>query len=229
MPYNEEEAIPEGGDGSGGDFIKTIKVLEDQEAARVRFFTDWDKIYWNKFHRVMESGSFKGFIICDAALGEICDNCAKENNWPQTLWFAWVYELAHTNDEGDWEDVNEVRLMRYAVAHKASVRRANTNLGTLLENSFTWVREGKAGSKKPSYFLEAGKEEKISAELKKIAKDLPSLEDVALERITKLGDDEEPSKAQTTRTRKAKAKKPDAKEDDVNFGDDDEDDPEDPF
>lgn len=228
MPYNEEEAIPEGGDGSGGDFIQTVKVLNDQEAVRLRFLTDWDKIYWNKFHRVMESGSFKGFIICDAATGDICENCEKDKNWPQTLWFAWVYELEHTDKDGEWEEVNEVKLMRYAVAHKASVRRANTNLGTLLENEFVWVREGKMGSKKPSYFLEAGKESKLSAELKKIVKDLPSLEDVAFERVTKLGDDEEPSKEQKTRKRpKAKAAKED---DDDNFGsDDDNGDSDDPF
>lgn len=191
--------------GGGGDWIKTIRLIDDGESCKIRFLTDKDDIFFEWQHRKMEGGQFRGWQVCPQSAFETpCDECASgdDKKRAQLQFFAWVWEYTHdftVDKEGRKpvklgrktlyrEDVNEVRLMRYAGTHKAALEFRADRFSTLIDRDYDWVRSGEKGSMKPQYILEPSDEGKapLSKELVAIAADLPDLEDIAFSRIDSL-------------------------------------------
>ncbi len=190
--------------GGGGDYIRQIGLKDDGESCTLRFLTDKDDIFFEWQHRKMEMGQFRGWQVCPKAFEQECDDCnsGDQKRRAQLQFFAWAWEYTHdytVDKEGRTpvklgrrtlyrEDINEVRLMRYAGAHKAAIEYRSDKFGTLIDRDYEWVRSGEKGSMKPQYILEPVDEGKkaISKELAAIAADLPDLEDVALSRVDSL-------------------------------------------
>ena len=197
----------------GGDYIKTVRLSDDQESCKIRFLTDKDDIFFEWQHRKFEQGQFRGFQVCpESAFNQQCDDCnsGDKDRRAQLQFFAWVYEYSHdypTDKEGREpikvgsrrtryrEDVGEVRLMRYASAHKTGLEFRSDTLGTLIDRDYEWIRAGEKNSRTPTYMLEPveGSQGTISADLAGIAADLPELEDVAFSRVTSLTKAEAPA------------------------------------
>lgn len=228
--------IPESDSGGGGDFIRTIKVLEDQESCRIRFLTDHDEIFFERFHSIREKGVFRGFKVCvDAALGKPCGLC-DEDDWAGMQYLAWVFELTHDypdKPKGEYEkvevgsqtlyrvQVNEPRLMRYSITHSGGLKTRAKRAGTLLDREFEWIRSGVAGTKRPSYVLEADDKSKMPRELVKLAGELPTLEDVAFGRVESLDGSEvkerkrrDDDEDESPRTRRRREESDDEEDDD---------------
>jgi hypothetical protein len=242
MPKMGDEAPPTGGGGGGGDFIRHIRLLNDRESCVIRFLTEYGDFFWEKFHRIMEGGSFRGMKVCaKSALGQACSLCDKSDR-PGTQFLGWAYEAyhdytekpSHVKDEDLEEvrvgkrtmlreEVNEPRLMRYSIMHFDPLKYQWDEEETLVDREFKWVRMGEKGSTRPTYILKPGAPSKLPKELREVAKTLPDLEDVALGKVESLGDNggEEDEKPRTRKVGKAKKSEPE---------DDDEDDGvDDPF
>ncbi len=191
--------------GGGGDYIRQIGLKEDGESCQIRFLTDKDDIFFEWQHRKMEGGQFRGWQVCpSSAFDSPCDECSSgdDKKRAQLQFFAWVFEYTHdfTSDkEGRTpiklgrrtlyrEEVNEVKLMRYAGTHKSGLEFRADKYGNLIDRDYDWVRSGEKGSMKPQYILEPTDDGKkpLSKELVAIASDLPELEDVALSRVDSL-------------------------------------------
>ena len=256
------------GKAGGSRYIRHIRLRDDGEFCRLWFLTEGDEIFLESFHNIDNPGSGPKWLskICvNSAFGQACEYC--EEGSARTEFLAWTYELLHfypdkpdnvetkkaTIGSGRMyvEEVNEIRLMRASIMHRGSIKTRMERHGTLLDRPFDWIRDGKKGSKRPSYTLEALDVEKMTKELRELMETLPDLEDVALGKVERLGgasDDEkegsEPSKKYATRTvsfekddddeegnefvkEVAKSKKPQLKRNEE--PDDDEDGDEDPF
>ena len=189
----------------GGDYIKTIRLIEDGESCRIRFLTDKDDIFFEWQHRKMEQGQFRGFQVCpDSAFKQPCDDCdsGDDKRRAQLQFFAWVWEYSHDyaqDKEGREpikigrktlyrEVVDEIRLMRYAGAHKTGLEFRADTLGTLIDRDFDWIRAGSKGTRTPTYMLEPveGTQGSPSSEIAGCITELPDLEDVAFSRVTSL-------------------------------------------
>ena len=198
--------IPEGVVG-GGNFIKNIRLMDDQESCKIRFITDGDEFLYEYFHRLLEpnTGKFKGMKICvDSAFEQACSLC--EAGAPRLIQFlAWVWEYSHdyTNPvqfkqpksftkvkvggrDIFREEVKEPRLLRMAKAHKAAIVLKYERNGTLLDRDYELIRSGVAGSTRPAYMLEQLDITPMSNEIIDVAKNLPDLEDVAIDKVTTL-------------------------------------------
>ncbi|MEK0326910.1 MAG: hypothetical protein QQN63_14530, partial [Nitrosopumilus sp.] len=59
----------------GGDYIKTVRLSDDQESCKIRFLTDKDDIFFVWQHRKFEQGQFRGFQVCpESAFNQQCDD-----------------------------------------------------------------------------------------------------------------------------------------------------------
>jgi len=153
----------------------------------------------------MEAGQFRGFQVCpDSAFKQPCDDCESgdDKRRAQLQFFAWVWEYSHdyTNDKEGREPikigrktlyrevVDEIRLMRYAGAHKTGLEFRADTLGTLVDRDFDWIRAGSKGTRTPTYMLEPvdGSQGAAATEIAGCAAELPDLEDVAFSRVTSL-------------------------------------------
>ena len=194
--------LPQAG---GGDYIKTIRLMDDGESCRIRFLNDKDDIFFEWQHRKMEGGQFRGFQVCPrAAFEQNCDDCdsGDDKRRAQLQFFAWVWEYSHDfpqDKEGREaikigrktlyrEIVGEVKLMRYAGTHKTGLEYRSDTIGTLIDRDYDWIRAGEKGTMKPTYMLEPveGTTAVMNKELVEVAADLPDLEDVAFTRVTTL-------------------------------------------
>ena len=242
MPKMGKEAPPTGG-GGGGDFIRHVRLLTDKEACVVRFLTEYGDFYWERFHRVMDGGKFKGMKICvKSALGQACELC-EGGDRPGTQFLGWAYEFYHDYTTKPSfvkaedieqvqvgkrtvfrEEINEPRLMRYSIMHFDSLKYQFDEEDTLVDRDFKWTRIGEAGSKRPTYILKPGQESKTTKELRELAATLPDLEDIAFGRVESF-DGAAPAEAQAEvpKTRKVSPAKAKPK------ADDEDDEPEDPF
>lgn len=193
MPKIKDKAIQTGG-GGGGNFTPRVKLRDHNEAVRIRFLTDFEDFVWDKFHRTLKDGQFAGFRVCEATQGKQCKWCiADPNSYPQTRWFAYVYEMSHQDAKSkDWTPVAQVKILENAVSHLASIERINDKFGTLLEHEFDWVRVGERGSMTPSYLLEVVDKSPVSKDVKKLSDELPDLEDLVSGKATITNEDTTP-------------------------------------
>ena len=178
---------------TSGGRTSYVKVMDDGEFIRLRFLTDGDEVISDYFHRLMQGKKFKGFALCPSSVGKDCELC-EEGDTPQLQFLAHVFEYEHYYNEAGQnrkktkigqrvyyvENVNETRLMRYAVAHMRSIKLRWERNGTLLDRDFEWIRSGKAGDTRPSYTLEPLDPTAIDPEIKDLIDDLPDLEEQAL-------------------------------------------------
>ena len=191
--------VPERGSSS---FIPTIRLRDNGESCRLRFLTDYDDFFWERFHRRMKGREFQGFFVCEnSAFNKPCAACSAGDK-SIVLIHAWVYESVHDYTEPQEDTkaikegrrtvyrktVNEPKLFRISVAHKGSIGLRIEKVGTLLEHDFDWVRSGKRGDVNTSYTLDFGEKlsEEDKEEMVKIAASLPSLEDAVLGKVTSL-------------------------------------------
>lgn len=202
-----KDGRPTGG-GDGGSFIRQVRLRDDKESCTLRFLTDYDDIVWERFHRVLEGGQFRGMRACvSAALGQACEFCSGGDR-PNTLFMAWTYvyaqdhaskpdrpgefERARVGSREVWrERVEEVRLLQASISHFDALELRHDRYGTLTDRDYEWVRVGPAGTKRPTYSLEPAEGGKgpMTSELEERAGGLPDLEDVALGRVTSLDPD----------------------------------------
>lgn len=221
MPRGITSDVPSGG-GKRSNFIRHVRLREDGEFSRLWFLTEGDQIFWAEFHNVKNSESvgprWYTKICVRAAFGQACENCEaaeEDSRGPvsraRTEFLAWTFETLHFYPEkpakvetkratvGDMkmhvEEVNEPRLLRASIMHRGPIKARMERRGTLLDGPFDWIRAGEAGSKRPTYTLEALDKEKMPKELKELMAELPDLEDVALGKVERLdgkgGDDED--------------------------------------
>lgn len=181
--------VPERGTGSKTNYIK---LLEDGESCRIRFITEGDQIVSDYFHRVMKGKQFKGFTICKQSLDEDCEDC-DDGDQAQLQFLAWVWEYDHFHTEDGQnrtkikigsrtfykEEVNEVKLMRYAAAHLGSIKSKWERNQTITDRDFEWIRSGPKGDNRPSYTLEGDDPTKLSKAVKEAAADIEDLETFA--------------------------------------------------
>jgi len=210
--------LPEGAASQRGRFIRHVQLWRTGEYSSIRFLTEGDEAYSNRFHSIDNPGKGPKWVnrICDKAeFGQACKSCAKDA--PLTQYLFWAYEVAHFYPEEPdrittkrvkvsgktmyMEEVNEVRLLRVSFSHRDAILTRWERHGTLLDREFDWIRGGKKGA--PSFTLEALDKSKLPKELKALIPDLPELEDVALGRVEKLGgdDDEEEEEDRGSRRR----------------------------
>ena len=205
MPRFKDAEIPTGGGGGGAGFIRHIRLLDKGESLTMRFLTEFDDFFWERFHRVMEGGQFKGMKICvSSALGQACPQC-EGGDRAGVQFLAWTYELTHDYSSVPRnaqrmklskaqvgtrtiyrEEVNEPRLMRYSTMHFDVIRDRFDEFETLLNHTFKWRRLSEAGDRQPSYLLEPAGEGGMSSELAQVIAGLPDLEDVAMGRVESL-------------------------------------------
>ncbi len=231
MPKMGRETPPAGTGGGGGDFIRNIRLINDRESCVIRFLTEHDDFFWERFHRNMVSGDFRGFKVCvKSALGQACILC-DDGDKAGTQFLGWVQELYHdyidnpsfVKDE-DLEEVqvgkrtvlrhqvNEPRLIRASIMHFDPIQYQYDEEETLLDRDFKWVRIGKKGSKLPTYILKPGSTSKLPKDLRELAASLPDLEDVALGKVETLS--EGGTEEEKPKTRKVGKKTPPGMEDD---------------
>ena len=198
--------LPEGAASQRGRFIRHVQLWRTGEYSTIRFLTEGDEAYSNRFHSIDNPGKGPKWVnrICDKAeFGQACKHCAKDT--PLTQYLFWAYEVAHFYPEEPdrittkkvkvsgkvmyMEEVNEVRLLRVSFSHRDAILTRWERHGTLLDREFDWIRGGKKGA--PSFTLEALDKSKMPKELKDLLPDLPELEDVALGRVEKLGGEDE--------------------------------------
>lgn len=201
----------------GGGFIRHIRLKADGESCRIRFLTEHDEIFWERFHRNMVSGQYRGQVLCvKSAFGQACSKCEGDestNNKPDragTQFLAWAFEYAHFYPEKPakietkkvkigtmtfyMEEVNEPRLMRYSIMHRGGIKARAERHGTIMDSPFEWIRTNGSDPKKPTYTLEALDKEKMPAELKELISTLPDLEDIALGKVERLDGEESDSR-----------------------------------
>ncbi|KKL12935.1 hypothetical protein LCGC14_2530820, partial [marine sediment metagenome] len=167
--------IPTG--GGGKNFIRHIRLRADGESCRLWILTEHTDIFWERFHRNMIDGKYRGMKVCvNSAFGQACDLCDEGDN-AGTQFLVWAYELQHFYPEKPdkietkkvkiggatfyMEEVNEPRLMRYSIMHRGGIKSRAERHGTVLDRSFEWIRTGEVGSKKPSYTLDPLDKEKM--------------------------------------------------------------------
>ena len=166
--------MSEGGGGKSKQNagFKRVMLYDDGESSKLRFLTDADEMYFDWFHKYADPGDkwpTKRRICLRSALNAPCEDC--DNELPSVYeWMAWVYVYTQNlGKAGDGrtpvtvgrrtyyqENCNEVRLMRYASFHKASVKAQYERLSTLLDYEFEWIRQGGEKDNKVSYVLERG-------------------------------------------------------------------------
>ncbi len=249
MPRMGKEAPPAGSGGGGGDFIRHVRLLTDKESCVIRFLTEYGDFFWERFHRLMDGGKFKGMKICArSALGQACKLC-DDGDRAGTQFLGWTYELyhdytekpSHVKDEDLEEvrvggkrtvlreEVNEPRLMRYSIMHFDPLKYQWDEEETLADREFKWARMGEKGSTRPTYILKPGAPSKLPKELREVAASLPDLEDVALGKVESLGngggggDDEKPKTRSVDRAKKADPEPEDGSAVDDPFGGDEDD------
>lgn len=197
--------------GDGGSFIRQVRLRDDKESCVLRFLTEYEDIYWERFHRVMENDQFKGMTVCvNSALQQACKHC-EEGKRPSTLFMAWAY--VYTQDYTSKpqrafgeiekvevgrrtvyrEQINEVRLLQASISHFDGIDLRYDRVSNITDRDYEWVRVGKTGTKRPSYSLEPieGGKTQLSDVIVELRDALPDLEDVALGKVTSLGDDSE--------------------------------------
>lgn len=185
------------GMGTGGEFIKHVRLYDDQESAIIRFLTEAEDVFWGPFHRVKKRTSagreWWDSVFCLEELGQACELCREEiSAGTQFLAWVWQYKMYHAKQvEGSrqvdvnglirYEEINdEPRLMRYSHMHKGSIEMRLQRLGTLTDRDYEWIRTGPRGTNRPTYMLEpVGDPTELSEKLVLLRKELPALEDIA--------------------------------------------------
>jgi hypothetical protein len=193
--------FPEQGAGGGKGNIWHLRVTSDGERARIRFLTEGNEFFYSWFHRLEVNGKYQGDKLCvKYEYEQECDLCADQVK-STFLWLAWVYvdyqDYAETAQGRKpiqrgkrtmyRAEIKEARLMKYAGAHKGSVKTKIDFLDekneSLLDYEFDWTRSGEKGSTRPSYALDWADQEKVKLpfpkELADLLADLPDLESVA--------------------------------------------------
>lgn len=230
MPRGITSEIASG--GGGRNFIRHVRLRDNGEFCRLRFLTEGDEIFLERFHNVKNSGGggprWATKICVNSAFGQACEYCEQaeaDERGPvgsaRTEFLAWTYETLHFypnkpakvetkaatvgSNKMYVEEVNEPRLLRASVMHRGPIKARMERHGTLLDRLFDWIRDGEAGSMRPTYTLEALDKEKMPKELSELAASLPDLEDIALGKVERLDgrggdDDETPDKKYATRT-----------------------------
>jgi hypothetical protein len=189
----------------GGDFIRHLRLYDDQESAVIRFLSDVDDVFWGNFHRVMKR-SQKGVtyyepVFCLEELHQSCPYCQEDISMSY-MFLAWVYEyrqfmaLAGEGRERiTWnglvrfkEEIGEARLMHYSHMHKGSIDMRVQRYGNLTDRDYEWIRTGVKGTNRPTYILEPveGTIVALPPDLEKLRGTLPKLEDIALGRVRSL-------------------------------------------
>lgn len=244
----DSDDMPTGGGGGGRPFIPKVMLRDDGEFCRLRFLTEHDEIFWERFHRLMDGRNFRGFKVClNSALDQDCELCESDERSPTTLFLAWVYEFSHfypptseaktalkkmrerdkdtvikktkVGDNSFFEvEVNEVMLMQYSTFFRGPIKARAKHHGTLLDRPFEWIRSGERGTQQPSYVLEALDEEKMSKEVKELMASLPDLEDVALGRVETLDGAEEKEDSEDDFTDAIDKSEKDDDKDELNLG-----------
>jgi hypothetical protein len=200
----DTEDLPAG--GGGGNFIRGLKIKEDGESARIWFLTEGDDVFFESFHWCDNADAGEKLQLCAKSLGQTCANCELSEEKgsgvgaARTEFFLWVYELEHYYIEKPKKvdsmkvrigslvlykvDVNAPMLMRYSVAHRATIKNRWERHGTLTDRPFFWIRSGEKASTR--YELEADDKERMPKDLKELMNTLPDPEDVALGKVDKL-------------------------------------------
>jgi hypothetical protein len=193
-------SMPQG----GGDFIRHVRLYDDQESAVIRFLTEADEVFYGPFHRIRKVSN-KGVQwydteFCVEELGKPCPVCREEDSSPSTMFLAWVYQyrqfLAQDGDKRTSvkhngimrfaEETSEPRLLKCSVMHTSTIEMRLARYGTLNDRDYEWIRTGPRGTTRPIYVLEPTEGAAVgplSAELLKMKKSLPTLTDVALKKV----------------------------------------------
>ncbi len=183
-------------------FINQIMLKEDKEKSVFRFITDFNDFYYERYHRNMVGGEFKGYKVCvREALGQPCERCSREE--PTSLRFSgWVFEKTHyyrkffefknvekklIKDGDIWRlDINSPILLEASIMHFNPLEFRQDMYGTLLNREYSWIRVGEKGSRRPTYMLEPEPESEYPKDLEELRETLPDLEDIALGKVTTL-------------------------------------------
>lgn len=203
--------------GGDGDFIRNVRLPEDQDAARLVFLTLNDDVYSGNFHRIQQvsksSKTFWSSVACGTEAGRPCSYCASQQDVQgQFMFWVFVRYVDYTaTGEGRQqvqvgnalryrETVNEVRLFQYAITHLNTITTMAARLGPLAFETaegaragrdWDWVRSGARGATSTTYGLvPAGEPTVLPKDLAEIAENLPDLEKVAFDevrRVTQLG------------------------------------------
>ena len=213
MPRIGKDGLPPQG-GSSGKFINQIMLREDKEKSILRFITDFDDFYYERYHRNMVGGDFKGYKVCvREALGQPCGRCSQEE--PTSLRFSgWVFEKTHyyrkyfefknpekklTKDGEIWKlDINAPVLLEASIMHFNPIEFRHDMYGTLLNREYSWIRVGEKDSRRPTYMLEPEAESEYPKDLLELKESLPDLEDIALGKVKSLDGEVQEAKPYAT-------------------------------
>lgn len=213
MPRVGQDGLPS--NNVGGKYISQIMLKEDKEKSIFRFLTEFEDFFYERYHRNIVGGAFKGYKVClRTSLGQSCDLCSRDEP-TSTRFSGWVFEKTHdyrTNvifKDKDivlqkvgniWRrEVNAPMLLQASIMHFNPIEFRQDMYGTLLNRDYSWIRVGEAGSRRPSYMLEPETESEFPKELVDVREALPDLEDIALGKITSLDGEREEVKEYETR------------------------------
>jgi hypothetical protein len=193
--------------GGTGNRIFHLRLVDDQESAKIRILTEHDELYWDWFHNVPIQKASGGTAwvqkLCPRDSGQPCELCAKQE-WPSRQIMGWVYvyyiDFA-SQGEGRKEvkvgtlvryrqEVNAPRLLRMSINHRGALETTVNRQGTLTDRPYEWIRSGIKGTNRPSYqLMPAGEPTPLPKDILDIVATLPDLEDVASEKVQRLSGD----------------------------------------
>ena len=234
MRFGDQEPEDKSNVGGGArNFIPPIKLGENKESCVFRILMERPDFVYQEFHKRFDGKEFAGYDLCDAMLDKRCRLCNDRDDKiarTNTQFFIWVFERYHDYVDEDsipnWVDedtieeiqigkrtvlraqVNEPKLLKYAYAHFNPFQEQWDEEETVTDRDFKWTRTGEPRDMKTSYSLRGGTIEKMSKEIRAIAKALPDLEQVALGLVTSIdGDDDEEEKPAPKARKDKKARK----------------------
>lgn len=210
---NQENEEREKNRGTKGQFIPYLRLKDDQESAKIRFLTDADSVYYDRFHNIKKKSSkgkdFWTNEVCPVTIGKVCPQCetaaeSEDNSlWPRDQFMVWIYiyYIDHANSGKGREEIQLGTLTRYrqhvngfgilmaSTMHGGALTTAINRRGTLVDRDYEWIRSGPKGSNRPTYGLEAFDTAALAEDIVAKAALLPDLEDVAFRKVEKLTDE----------------------------------------